>query len=200
MVSVFLYCALVLSGTALLSSFSSSPAILDAHYNTHTQQKKGALSEGHPDLMQCTITENIPPAWTQTHWPDRQRGLRDDRRGSKRFFFFCSPPSPSHMIPHQSAYRDDLAPQVGHERRGACFRAWFTVGQMTGIVEEGNCLHVKSLNIIWLLTEPRIWPSSMKEPRIFLLSDMFPITATDNDIWTIDTFPKGTYRSDGLDL
>lgn len=40
----------------------------------------------------------------------------------------------------------------------------------------------------------------MKEPRIFLLSDMFPITATDNDIWTIDTFPKGTYRSDGLDL
>lgn len=71
---------------------------------------------------------------------------------------------------------------------------------MTGIVEEGNCLPVKSLNIMWLLTEPRIWPSSMKEPRIFLLSDMFPITATDNDIWTIDTFPKGTYRSDGLDL
>ena len=195
MVSVFLYCALV-SGTALLSSFSSSPAILNAHYITKKKKKKGALSEGHPDLMQCTITENIPPAWTQTHWPDRQRGLRDDRRGSKCFFCFFSP-SPSHMIPHQSVYRDDLAsrwtPQVGHERRGACFRAWFTVGQMTGIVEEGNHLHIKSMNSIWLLTEPRIWPSSIKQPQIFLLLDMFPITATDSDniptiAWHI---PKG---------
>lgn len=197
MVSVFLYCALVLSGTALLSSFSSSPAILDAHYNTHTQQKKGALSEGHPDLMQCTITENIPPAWTQTHWPDRQRGLRDDRRGSKRFFFFFFLPSPSHMIPHQSAYRDDLAPQVGHERRGACFRAWFTVGQMTGIVEEGNCLHVKSLNIIWLLTEPRIW--LIEHERATDLSPLGHVPHHSdwqrhmND-WHI------TYRNDGLDL
>lgn len=56
MVSVFLYFVLVHSGTVLSSSF-----ILPLFFfRLPLYHKKEALSEGHPELMQRIITENIP--------------------------------------------------------------------------------------------------------------------------------------------
>lgn len=134
MVSVFLYFVLVHSGTVLSSSF-----ILPLFFfRLPLYHKKEALSEGHPELMQRIITENIPH---REHKHIVQISRRCYAMIEVQSHFFLPR---SHMIPHQSEYMLNLAlcstPQVRHETRGACVKAWFTVRQMTGIVEEGNWL------------------------------------------------------------
>lgn len=72
----------------------------------------------------------------------RETGLYDDSTSSKWFFF---PPRFHHIWYHIRASAGMTSPCAEpcgsrHERRGACFMVWFTLGQMACIVEDGNWL------------------------------------------------------------
>lgn len=147
MASVLPDCVSVHSGTVLLSS---SPA-LASNFKKKEKKKKSSLygqkeasSGGHPDLMQCAITENTAPSpplrlWVQTHWPQR-RGYMMIARVQSEFFFFLRFHHIWYHIRASTGMTSPCAEPCGsrHERRGACFMVWFTLGQMARIVEDGN--------------------------------------------------------------
>lgn len=143
MASVLPDCVSVRSGTVLLSSSPALSSNLKKKKLIIWPERSLVRGSSGSDAM-CNNRKHSPlpiPPIMSANTLARETGLYDDSTSSKWFFF----PRFHHIWYHirASAGMTSLCAEPcgsRHERRGACFTVWFTLGQMARIVEDGNWL------------------------------------------------------------